>query len=69
MKLVLPNRREVSIKDLKKAREIAIEKYYKAEKSINKATIIKQEAEDIIQGCDSRIRLLTLMSARNKNIV
>ena len=69
MKLVLPNFKEYSIKDFKEARDIAVEEYYKAQKRIDKAIIVQRQAEDIIEGCNSRIRLLTLMSKRNENIV
>ena len=61
MKLVLLNRKEVSVGQLKKARQVAVEQYYKSQRLAEKHIRIKAEALDVIRGCDGRIRLLTLL--------
>ena len=60
-KLVLFNGKEVTLTELKEAREYAIDEYYKAEKRKDNAVLRMQEAKDIIQGLDGRIRLLSIM--------
>jgi hypothetical protein len=61
MKLVLPDHTEVSMKDLEDIKLQAIGEWQEAEKAINKAEIRRQEAESVIRGCISRIRLLRIL--------
>jgi hypothetical protein len=63
IKLVLPNHTETDEDQLMKVRNFAIEKYRKAEESINRAEITRRQAEDIVRACNSRIRLLKLLSS------
>lgn len=59
--LVLINGKECNLQELLDAKKYAVDDYYKAEKRKNNAEIRMQEALDIIDGLDGRIRLLKIM--------
>lgn len=59
--LVLPSGKEVTINELNNIKSKAIDIWLKEDSKISKAIIKKQEADEIIKGCNKRIRMLTLM--------
>ena len=59
--LVLPSGKEVTVSELNNIKSKAIDIWLKEDSKISKALVKRQEADEIINGCNKRIRLLTLM--------
>lgn len=64
--ILVINHKEITSKDLEKVRTLAIDMWEKSETTINRAENRKREAEDTIRFCNSRIRLLKIMSEYQK---